>query len=103
MDFQDLMYFGHSKNNMDEYCKGIREAFPNVRLEEAHDIIKGYRQEVFLLETQINDYYAWSIAHGWGESSLNLMLIATGDDNIDEVKRYVKLAKQQYPHKFKTK
>ena len=38
-----------------------------------------------------------------GESSLNLMLIATSEDNMDEVKRYVKLAKQQYPHKFKTK
>lgn len=103
MDFQDLVYFGREKGNMDRYCREVKEAFPNVKLNDTYDTIKGYRQEVFLLETQSDDYFAWLIAYGWGESSLNLMLIATSEDNMDEVKRYVELAKQQYPHKFKTK
>lgn len=103
MDFQDLVYFGREKGNMERYCKEVKEAFPNVKLDDAHDIIKGYRQEVFLLETQSDYYYAWLIAHGWGESSMNLMLIAMNECSIDEVKRYVELAKQQYPQNFKTK
>ena len=109
--YTDLMYFGydHDKESAGfqaDFITGIKEKFENVELRDAYDGIKGYRQEVFLREDQEDDYYAWLIGNGWFEMSLTMELIMLSYSREPEQKakfeKYFALAKQQYPHAFKS-
>lgn len=108
MEYQDLVYFGYewngfSKTNETDFIDQIKIRFPDVKLNDAFDSIKGFRQEVYLPANNRDNYYAWLLAHGWAEASLTFQLMMMHPDKKEEIKRYINLAKDQYPQNLKTK
>ncbi len=109
--YMDLLYFGYdfgeteSKKHEEEFIKEIREKFPNVKLQDAYDSIKGYRQEVYLEKENKDNYFSWLFGKGWFEMSMTMQLIMMTSGTEPEQKilfdRYFKLAKTQYPEAFK--
>lgn len=102
----DLMYFGYtwdddSRQNQCDFIKEIKEKFPNVQLKDAYDGIKGYRYEVWLEDSQEDDYMSFLIGGGWTYLSLSLQIDMTSKEKQNKVKRWIDLAKQQYPQNFK--
>lgn len=100
---QDLIYFGYtwdedSSNLETSFIEEIKEAFPQVKLVDAFDDIKGFRQEVHLPEEEKDNYLAWLMGNGWWNLSLTMQLIKMG--NISEFKRLFELTKKQYPKSF---
>ena len=107
MKYQDLMYFGYewdadSKKNETDFIAEIKAQFPNVELKNAYDSIKGYRQEVYLPETENDNYWAWLIAFGWLEFSLTGQLMLMDKNQKAKLHNYINLAKSQYPKNFKS-
>jgi len=106
MKYQDLLYFGYeweadSKKNETVFIAEIKERFPNAELKNAFDGIKGYRQEVYLDETESDNYWAWLIAFGWLEFSLPGQLMLFDRSQKDRLHKYINIAKSQYPQNFK--
>lgn len=102
----DVMYFGseHEGNSLgfqSDFIKQITEKFPNVKLKDAYDYIKGLRQEVHLDESDKDNYFSFLIGKGWYEMSLTMQIAMMDKDQVDECKRWLKLAKTQYPEAFK--
>ena len=97
------MFFGYewesdSEKLESDFIAEIKERFPNVGLKDAFDEIKGYRQKVYLDETEEDNYFAWLIAFGWSGCSL---LILMDGEKIVKLLGYLELAKTQYPENFK--
>jgi hypothetical protein len=112
LEYQDLLYFGYSfgedaeesERFEKEFKEEIETRFLNVKLKDAHDSIKGYRQEVYLEQKDSDEYYAWLIALGWFEFSLTMQLIMMSHEEPEQKEKFDKyfaLAKEQYPEKFK--
>jgi hypothetical protein len=104
--YQDLIYFGYewdadSKKNETDFITEIKDKFPNVKLKDAYDSIKGYRQEVYLEKKESDNYWSWLIAYGWLEFSLTGQLMLMDKSQSDKLKSYISLAKSQYPQNFK--
>jgi len=102
----DLMYFGYDYENDSakfekEFKESIVKTFPDVKLVNAYDDIKGYRQEVHLLEEQKDNYLSWIIGDGWLEMSFIMQIMMMDKEQKEEFKRIFALAKKQYPHAFK--
>jgi hypothetical protein len=102
----DVVYFGYaweddSPKLEKEFKELIVAAFPNVKLKNAFDEIKGYRQEVWLPDEKKDDYYAWVIADGWAQMSLTLLSMSMDKTQKDKLQRILELAKFQYSDKFK--
>jgi hypothetical protein len=102
----DLVYFGYaweddSPKLEKEFKELIVAAFPNVKLKDAFDEIKGYRQEVWLPDEKKDDYYSWIIADGWAGMSLTLLSMSMDKSQKDELQRILELSKSQYSDKFK--
>lgn len=108
-EFSDVVYFGYDwspeagKNRQDEkeFIAEINLKFPEVKLVDAYDNIKGFRQEVHLPETKKDEYYIWIIATGRFGCSLTLIMIAMMPDKTQQVHSYLAQAKEQYPENFK--
>jgi hypothetical protein len=106
MKYQDLIYFGYeyeanSRQYQSEFMQEIKERFPTVQFRDAYDSIKGYRQEVYLEETENDNYWSWLIAYGWIEFSLTGQLMLMDKSKKEELMKHIELAKKQYPNKFK--
>jgi hypothetical protein len=108
LEYQDLLYFGyHSKENKQseiDFKSQIKEKFPNVKLVDAYDSIKGYRQEVYLEKAESDNYFSWLLGTQWYQVSFTmkgLLVFRRSKEEIDSFEKYVKLAKQQYPEAFK--
>ena len=102
----DLVYFGYayegdSQNLEKEFIDEIKSKFPECELKNAYDEIKGYRREISLPDELKDDYYTWIFAFGWAECSLSASLMMMGD-NVDSARKYIDMAKSQYPEKFKS-
>ena len=102
----DLMYFGYDweddgPNLEKEFKESIAKIFPDVKLINAYDDIKGYRQEVLLPEEQKDNYLSWLIGDGWLEMSLTMQIMMMDKDQKQEFERIWALAKTQYPKSFK--
>lgn len=101
----DLIYFGDdpdSEKMQQQFMEEIKSDFPSVKLVDAYDSIKGYRQEViFDDETTDDDLYMWLIANGWFKLSLSLQVIFM--DNTLKAERATLIAKtrDKYPEAFK--
>ncbi len=114
LKYQDLLYFGYdwgdeaSENRklQADFVREITERFPNVKLLDKYDSIKGYRQEVYLEESDNDNYYSWLIGRQWFEMSMTFTLIMAASEKEPEQKKafdtYFALAKKQYPEIFKT-
>lgn len=111
IEYMDLLYFGYyddagSGEDQAKFMKEIKEKFPNTEFQDAFDDIKGYRQEVFMEKKNEDNYYAWLIGEGWFECSLSMQLImmSAGKEpkNKGRFDKYFALAKEQYPHNFKS-
>ena len=108
-DYMDLVYFGYSfgadepeaRKNKIDFAKEIKEKFPNVELRNADDDIKGYRSEVYLDKAEEENYYSFLFGKGWFEMSLTLQIDMMSKERHDDVKRWIELARQQYPEAFK--
>lgn len=101
----DLVYFGGpyeagAESLEKEFKESLINVFPSAKTKDAYDDIKGYRQEVSISGENKSDYYAWIIAEGWSDCSLNLSLIRFGGEK-DELMKYLLLAKENYPENFK--
>lgn len=111
LEYQDLLYFGYdwsedgnnNKQSEIDFKIQIKERFPNVKLVDAYDSIKGYRQEVYLEKTESDNYFSWLIGKQWYQESFTMqMLMMSGKSKEKEsFDKYLKLAKQQYPEVFK--
>lgn len=102
----DLMYFGYewdtnSRQYQIDFIKEVKEKFPNVKLKNAYDSIKGYRLEVWLDDNQENDYMAFLIGKGWLDFSLTLQIDMMVKEKHDKVMEWIELAKKLYPESFK--
>jgi hypothetical protein len=104
----DLIYFGrgygdeiHAKEYQEDFIKEIKENFPDVRLEDSYDEIKGYRQSVFIDDEKKDDYMAYLIGKGWIDFSLTLQIAMMDKDEQKDAKRWFKIAKEKYPEAFK--
>jgi len=100
----DLLYFGYawkddSKELENKFKSEINSEFSDVKLTDAFDDIKGYRQEVSLPEEQKDDYLAWVFAFGWLNCSMNVQLSVMTQKG--EAERILELAKQKYPGRIK--
>lgn len=106
-EFMDLLYFGYeysegAKTNEEEFVKEIKEKFPIVRLENAYDSIKGYRQEVYLPKIEEDNYRSWLIGMIWYEMSLTMQLMMMDENQKEKFEKFILLAKIQYPSSFKS-
>lgn len=102
----DLMYFGYDHENDSakfekEFKESIVKTFPDVKLVNAYDDIKGYRKEIHLPDEQKDNYLSWLIGDGWLEMSFTMQIMMMDKEQKEEFKRIFALAKTQYPHAFK--
>lgn len=104
MEHMDLVYFGYtwepeSSKLEKEFIEEIKTAFPEIRLENAYDSIKGYRQSVFIEESKTDDYLVYIMAHGWFGCSLTLQLMQY--NNATKLKELFERVKSEYPECLK--
>lgn len=102
----DVMYFGYtwdseSRKYQEDFIKEVKEAFPNVKLKDAYNEIKGYRQEVWLEDNQEDDYMAFLIGNGWHNLSLTLQVAMMTNESKDDVMKWIDLAKKQFSENLK--
>jgi len=105
----DLMYFGYSFGEEEaearqykfDFAKEVKEKFPNVVLRNADDEIKGYRYEVHLDDSETENYNSFLFGRGWHELSLTMQIDMMSGEKRDDIKRWIELARQQYPEAFK--
>ena len=100
----DLVYFGYtwepeSSKLEREFIKEIKTAFPEIRLENAYDDIKGHRQSVFIEESKADDYLVYIMAHGWLNCSMTLQLLMY--DNKKKFEELFERIKKEYPECLK--
>lgn len=98
----DLVYFGYeweddSRKLEKEFIEEVSTAFPDAKLEDAYDEIKGYRRSVFIEEEKEEDYLMFILAHGWYNCSMSLHLM----NDSEKFNRLIDRAKQEYPDCFK--
>lgn len=94
----DLVYFGYEWDNDSrklekEFIEEVGTAFPDAKLEDAYDGIKGYRRSVFIEEEKEEDYLVFILAHGWYNCSMTFQLM----NDSEKVDRLIARAKQEYP------
>ena len=104
MEHMDLVYFGYtwepeSSKLEKEFIEEIKTAFPEIRLENAYDSIKGYRQSVFIEESKTDDYLVYIMAHGWFGCSFTLQLMQY--NNATKLKELFERVKSEYPECLK--
>jgi hypothetical protein len=111
LEYQDLVYFGYDHEPKEaaeareaekEFMETLKQRFPTAEFKDAYDYIKGYRREVYLPEGSSEAYYTWIIAFGWYNFSLTMGIMMRSSDKKEEVAKYIKLAKSEYPQNFKT-
>ena len=93
----DLMYFGYewdegSKEADQEFIKEFSADFPDGKLQDAFDDIKGYRRTVYVDKAAKEDYLVWVLAKGWYGSSMTIMLMEKED-----VDKLVDIIRIKYP------
>lgn len=98
----DLVYFGYeweddSRKLEKEFIEEVSTAFPDAKLEDAYDGIKGYRRSVFIEGEKEEDYLVFIIAHGWYNCSMSLQLMK----DPEKVDRLIARVKQEYPECLK--
>ena len=99
----DLLYFGKDYedgyNIEKEFLTEIAKEFPQAKLSNAYDYIKGHRQEVVLPDDQENEFYAWCVAFGYIYSSMTLQLMMLDGD--EALRGIINQAKTKYPQNFR--
>mgnify|MGYP000025345633 CR=1 FL=1 len=111
LEYQDLVYFGYdhepkeaaeAREAESTFMNELKERFPTAEFKDAYDYIKGYRREVYLPKGSSESYYAWIIAFAWYDFSLTMGIMMRSTDKEEEVAKYIKLAKLEYPQNFKS-
>ena len=111
LEYQDLVYFGYDHEPKEaaeareaekEFMNTLKQRFAEVEFKDAYDYIKGYRREVYLPKGSSDSYYAWIIAFGWYDFSLRVSIMFMSPDQKEDVQKYIKLAKLEYPQNFKS-
>ena len=111
LEYQDLVYFGYDHEPKEaaeareaekEFMNELKQRFPEAEFKDAYDYIKGYRREVYLPKESSDSYYAWIVAFGWYDFSLTMSIMFRSPDKEEDVAKYIKLAKTEYPQNFKT-
>lgn len=102
----DLVYFGYAWDNDSrrlerEFIEDVSKAFPNAKLEDAYDGIKGCRRSVFIEEEKEDDYLTFIFAHGWYECSMALQLM--GYNQREKLHELFERVKREYPECIKQK
>jgi hypothetical protein len=111
LEYQDLVYFGYdlepkeaaeAREAEKEFMETLKERFTEAEFKDAYDDIKGYRREVYLPTGSSESYYSWIIAFGWYDFSLKVSIMFMSPDQKEDVQKYIKLAKLEYPQNFKS-
>jgi hypothetical protein len=102
----DLMYFGYeweddSASLEQEFISDVKKVFPNVILKNAHDSIKGYRQEVWLDDSEEDNFNSFLFGKQWYEFSLTIQIAMMSREEKPNIVKWINLAKKQYPEAFK--
>lgn len=84
-----------------EFVSSVKERFPNIRLEDADDSIKGYRLAVYADKEQEESYLVWALCHGWTSCSMTLSYLFFEDK--ERVERLLETGRKKYPECFKKK
>lgn len=103
----DVVYFGNEDDETSlkyqtDFIKEVKEKFPDVVLKDAYNEYKGYRQEVYLDDKEIDNYNAFLIGKAWYEMSLTMQIIMRTEDKRENFLHWIELAKSQYPESFKS-
>lgn len=105
LEYADLVYFGDDLDSSElehKFQKELTKRFPEAKFNDAYDNIKGYRQEVYLKEEDVEDnYYAWIIGNGYLNLSLCLQIMSMQEEKKERFKNLIEKAKKEYPKNFK--
>ena len=106
MRMTDLVYFGYEwepecRLLEKEFVSSVKERFPDIRLEDAYDSIKGYRQAVYTDNETEESYLVWALCHGWASCSMTLSLLFFED--WEKIERLLETGRKEYPECFKKK
>lgn len=103
-NFADLVYFGYIYEDdshllQKEFIEEVTKEFPEIRLKDSYDDIKGYRQSVYISEDKEEDYLVWAFCHGWLNCSMTLTMKAMNDKEF--MAKIFEKGKIKYPECFK--
>jgi len=96
----DVIYFDRNDDSeklQEEFISEVKDKFENVRLIDAYDPIKGYRQEVHLPKEEKESYQIWLFGSGWHSCSFMMKLKEMNKEEHEEIYRLIDLAKEKYP------
>lgn len=103
----DVIYCGNpweeGSINSFEFQKQVLETFPNAIFREEQTPYRGTQVLVTLNDVEEHEYYAWIIAYGWFEISLNFRLIMMDKAQRELFDKSLALAQEKYPQFFKEK
>lgn len=101
----DLVYHGYewepeSYSNQEEFRELLKKNFPEVKIEDAYDCIKGYRTAVYADEKfDINIYHAFLLAHGLSNCSFNFL--TTKKEDLPSEEELIKILRERWPESLK--
>lgn len=104
-NFYDLVYHGYefdedSITNQNEFRDLIKKNFPEVKIEDAYDFIKGYRTAIYAdKDFNINVYYSFLLAYAFSNSSISFLLI--DKDKLPSEEEILKIIREKWPECLK--
>jgi len=101
----DLLYFGHDVRDVSQsnarieqcFIDEAKERFPTIRIKDAYDKVKGFRQSIELTDVDQHEYHVWLYARGWSKASTSLSLLLKDEEAAENI---MNAAKERYPHIF---
>lgn len=98
--FYDVVYHGYefengSINHQNKFRDLIKKNFPNVKIEDAYDYIKGYRTAIYGDERfDANVYYSFLLAYGFSGCSLSFQLV--DKDKLPSKNEIIKIIRERW-------
>lgn len=80
------------------FIEEVKVKFPVIRIRDAYDHMRGFRQSIEIAGVDLKHYHAWLVARGWDRMSSSMAAASTKDAAF--VDRVMAAAKEQYPHVF---
>ena len=104
----DIIYFGYetesSAKMQDEFIKELSKAYPDIKLSNAYDDIKGYRQAVYYSDyISQSEYIKWLISSGWFSCSFHFKMMKMDKNLQPKLKTIIIELKKEQPGLFKEK
>lgn len=85
----DLIYFGEDYALRDVFKEKFVEAFPENKIEDAEDDIRGVRLLISYEPATKEEIMKWLIERGWERLSLNFNLMILDKEGCRKLKKWV--------------